>query len=111
MSTEYAEYLLQQWGKWCLSGRIDLGYPHHTAFLNGQPQTGGSSLLIRDETAMQVQRAVTSLDREHRRAAEYIYVKMRSARMEDIARYLRCTDRTLRRRAEQVRIKVMQVCD
>ncbi len=107
----YANHLLSQWGLWCLSGRTDLGYPHHTAFLNGQPQTGGRSLGIQDETAMKVQRAVISLDLAHRRTVEFYYVKMRNCRVADVARYLRCSEKTVFNRLHRAQARVMEVVD
>ena len=85
MTHDYAEYLLRQWGLWCLSGRTDLGYPHQAAFLNGQPVPATNTLAIQDETALKVQKALYELDRAHRRTADMRYVKMRSVRNEDIA--------------------------
>jgi DNA-directed RNA polymerase specialized sigma24 family protein len=111
MTHDYAEYLLRQWGLWCLSGRTDLGYPHQAAFLNGQPVPATNTLAIQDETAMKVQKALIELDRAHRRTAEMRYVKMRSVRNEDIARYLGCSVRTLQNRVERIRVAVTRLMD
>ena len=105
---QYVNHLLNQWGIWCISGREKLGYPRQAAFLNGQPHpSGGTVLVVCDEEAMQINRAVQALDRDLRKTVEFFYIKMRSCDQVTIGKALGISDRALRDRLDRAQIKVM----
>jgi DNA-directed RNA polymerase specialized sigma24 family protein len=103
----YINQRLDQWGLWCRTGRERAGYPKRAAFMRLVPATGGGDVVICDDEAMQINRAVQSLDSELREVVDLYYIKMRSCPAGTIARSLRCHRDTLYARLHRAHLLVM----
>lgn len=104
----YINEKLSQWGLWCLSGRASLGYPKRSAFMRLVPSSGSGSVVICDDEAMQLNRAVQKLDRELRQVVDLFYIRMRSCDACSIARALKCHRDTLYVRLHRAHVVVME---
>lgn len=104
---EYINNKLNQWGLWALTGRERTGYPNQAAFMRLVPTGGGDRLEICDEEAMQINRAVQTLEPQLRAVVDAIYIKMRSCDGETIARALGCGRTTLYARLDRAHLQVM----
>lgn len=104
----YINNKLDQWGLWAKSGRTNLGYPKRAAFMRLVPNDDrGTPLMICDDEAMSLNRAVQTLDRELRDVVDLFYVKMRSCDAETIAKALHCHRDTLYARLHRAHLLVM----
>jgi DNA-directed RNA polymerase specialized sigma24 family protein len=104
----YINGKLDQWGQWVAGGRERLGYPKQAAFVRLVPTVGASQVLICDDEAMEINRAVQSLDADLRRVVDLFYVKMRSCDGGTIAKSLGCCRDTLYSRLHRAHVKVME---
>ncbi len=101
----YINHLLDQWGLWTAGGKDRLGYPRKAAFV--QAVGGEPASAICDDEAMQVNRAVQSLDGQLRAVVVAFYVRMRSCDGETIARSFGCCRDTLYARLHRAHLRVM----
>lgn len=105
---EYINNKLNQWGLWALTGRERIGYPNKAAFMRLVPTSGGDRLKMCDEEAMQINRAVQSLDPQLRAVVDAVYVRMRSCDGETIAKSLQCCRDTMYSRLHRAHLRVME---
>lgn len=103
----YINEKLNQWGLWCRTGRERAGYPKRSAFMRLVPSDGCGMVTICDEEAMQINRAVQSLDRELREVVDLFYIKMRSCPAGTIAKMLNCHRDTLYTRLHTAHVRVL----
>lgn len=103
----YINEKLNQWGLWCRSGNERAGYPKSAAFMRLVPSGGGGTVIICDDEAMQINRAVQALDAELRLVVDLFYIKMRSCDACTIARALKCHRDTLYVRLHRAHLRVM----
>lgn len=103
----YINEKLNQWGLWCLSGRAKMGYPKHAAFMRLVPSESTGSVLICDDEAMQINRAVQRLEGELRQVVDLFYIRMRSCEAGSIARVLKCHRDTVYTRLHRAHVVVM----
>lgn len=104
----YINDKLNQWGLWAKSGRANLGYPKRAAFMRLVPRESlGATLMICDDEAMSLNRAVQTLDRDLRDVVDLFYVKMRSCDGESIAKALHCHRDTMYARLHRAHLRVM----
>lgn len=103
----YINQKLDQWGLWCLSGRAQVGYPKRAAFMRLVPSEGTSRVTICDDEAMQINRAVQTLNRELREVVDLFYIRMRSCEAGSIARVLKCHRDTVYTRLHRAHVVVM----
>lgn len=101
----YINSLLEQWGLWTAGGKDRLGYPRKAAFV--QVVSGAPLCAICDDEAMQINRAVQSLDGQLRAVVDAVYVKMRSCDGETIAKTLGCCRDTLYTRLHRAHLRIM----
>ncbi len=102
----YINEKLNQWGLWCLSGRARVGYPKRAAFMRLVPSESTGSVLICDDEAMQINRAVQRLEGELRQVVDLFYIRMRSCEAGSIARVLRCHRDTVYARLHRAHVVV-----
>ena len=103
----YINEKLNQWGLWCLSGRARVGYPKRAAFMRLVPSESTGSVLICDDEAMQINRAVQRLEGELRQVVDLFYIRMRSCDAGSIARVLRCHRDTVYARLHRAHVVVI----
>lgn len=102
---DYINGKLDKWGRWTLGGRARLGYPRKSAFVL---VVGGRAEDICDDEAMQINRAVQSLDRQLRAVVDAFYVRMRSCDGDTVARALGCCRGTMYARLHSAHLRVME---
>lgn len=107
----YINALLDQWGLWARTGRERLGYPKQSSFMRLAPPGGGGGLggvIVCDDEAMRINRAVQSLDPDLRTLVELFYVRMRSCDAGSIAKAQHCCRDTVYARLHRAHVKVME---
>lgn len=107
----YINALLDQWGLWARTGRERLGYPKQSSFMRLVPPGGGSGsggVIVCDDEAMRINRAVQSLEPELRALVELFYISMRSCDVGSIAKSLHCCRDTVYARLHRAHVKVME---
>lgn len=107
----YINTLLDQWGLWARTGRERLGYPKQSSFMRLAPPGGGAgsgSVIVCDDEAMRINRAVQSLDPELRTLVELFYIRMRSCDAGSIAKAQHCCRDTVYARLHRAHVRVME---
>lgn len=104
----YINTILDQWGLWARSGREQLGYPKQSAFMRLALPSRGGGVVVCDEEAMRINRAVQSLEPELRTLVELFYIRMRSCDAGSIAKSLHCCRDTVYARLHRAHVRVME---
>lgn len=104
----YINSLLDQWGLWAKDGRDRVGYPKQAAFMRLVPSGGHRTVMICDDEAMRINRAVQSLDEELRHVVDLFYIKMRNCDVGSIAKDQHCCRDTIYARLHRAHVKIME---
>ena len=104
----YINTLLDQWGLWSLDGRFKVGYPKQSSFMRLVPSEGRVGVMICDEQAMQINRAVQALDGELRMLVDLFYIRLRNSGAEQVAKAQHCCRDTVYARLHRAHVQVME---
>lgn len=103
----YIDSQLIRWAEWLRTGNTRLGYPSQSAFVSAMGGGGGQPVVMPDDDAMAINRAVAALDPELKTVVDCVYRTMRGCTGEAIAEYLGCHRDTVYARLHRAHVAVM----
>lgn len=104
---DYINDQLNRWSDWLRSGHTRLGYPRQSAFVSAMGGGRGAEITLPDEHAHAISIAVNALEPVLHETIQCYYRKMKSSGVDQIAKHLGCSRRTVYDRIDRAHVLIM----